>query len=69
MDITNMSSDRLLLSMHSCCYQELVRDEETDTIRPVNRCIYFSDELKMRLYGKSVGECKMILQEVESQWA
>ena len=69
MDITNMSSDRLLLSMHSCCYQELVRDEETDTIRPVNRCVYFSDELKMRLYGKSVGECKMILQEVESQWA
>lgn len=68
MDITHMSSDRLLLSMHSCCYQELVRDEATDTIRPVNRCVYFSDELKMRLYGKSVGECKIILQEVENQW-
>lgn len=68
MDITQMSSDRLLLSLHSCCYQELVRDEATDTIKPVNRCVYFSDELKMRLYGKSVGECKVILQEVERQW-
>lgn len=68
MDITHMSVDRLLLSMHSCCYQELVRDEETDTIRPVNRCVYFSDDLKMRLYGKTVGECKIILQEEEAKW-
>lgn len=68
MDITGMSSDRLLLSMHSCCYQELVRDDRTDTVRPVNRCLYFSDELKMRLYGKSLGECKMILQEEEAKW-
>lgn len=67
-DITGMSVDRLLLSMHSCCYQELVRDEESDTVRPINRCIYFSDALKMRLYGKSIGECKMILQEEEAQW-
>ena len=63
-----MSVDRLLLSMHSCCYQELVRDEASDTIRPINRCVYFSDTLKMRLYGKSIGECKIILQEVEAEW-
>ena len=68
MDITGMSSDRLLLSMHSCVYQELIRDEETDTIKPYNRCLYFSDELKMRLYGKSVGEVKTILQEEEGKW-
>lgn len=68
MDITGMSVDRLLLSMHSCCYQELVRDEASDTIRPINRCVYFSDALKMRLYGKSIGECKIILQEVEAEW-
>lgn len=68
MDITQMSSDRLLLSMHSCCYQELIRDEETDTIKPVNRCLYFSDELKTRLYGKSLGECKVILQKEEAKW-
>lgn len=69
MDITHMSSDRLLLSIHSCCYQELVRDETDDRIFPVNRCLYFSDALKMRLYGKSVGECKVILQEEETKWA
>lgn len=68
MDITHMSSDRLLLSMHSCVYQELVRDDATDTIKPYNRCLYFSDELKMKLYGKSVGEVKTILQEVEDAW-
>ena len=68
MDITHMSCDRLLLSMHSCVYQELVRDDETDTVRPMNRCLYFSDELKMKLYGKSVGEVKTILQEVETAW-
>ena len=69
MDITGMSSDRLLLSMHSCIYQELVRDEETDTIKPVTRCLYFSDELKMQLYGKSLGECKVILQKEEAAWS
>ena len=68
MDITGMGCDRLLLSMHSCCYQELVRDESTDTIKPVNRCLYFSDELKMKLYGKSIGEVKVILQEEEAKW-
>lgn len=68
MDITGMSSDRLLLSMHSCCYQELVRDEATDTVKPVNRCLYFSDELKERLYGKSIGEVKITLQAEESKW-
>lgn len=68
MDITGMGSDRLLLSLHSCCYQELVRDEESDTVRPINRCMYFSDELKMQLYGKSIGECKSILQREEYKW-
>ncbi len=68
MDITGMSCDRLLLSMHSCCYQELVRDDAADTIKPYNRCLYFSDELKMRLYGKSIGEVKVILQEEEAKW-
>lgn len=68
MDITGFNSDRLLLSMQSCCYQELVRDEERDTIHPVNRCLHFTDELKTKLYGKSVGEVKQILQEVEMAW-
>lgn len=68
MDITKMPHDRLLLSMHSCVYQELIRDEETDTIKPYNRCLYFSDELKLKLYGKSIGEAKVILQEEEAKW-
>ena len=67
-DITSASADRLILTLQSCVYQELVRDEERDEIYPINRCVYFSDELKMRLYGKSIAEMKMILQEVENQW-
>lgn len=68
MDITHMGVDRLLLSMHSCVYQELVRDEEADTVKPINRCLYFSDALKMRLYGESIGVCKMIIKEEEEKW-
>jgi Tfp pilus assembly pilus retraction ATPase PilT len=67
-DITGMSSDRLLLSMHSCVYQELIRNDDEDKIYPVNRCLYFSDELKNNLYGKSLGEIKTILMAEESKW-
>jgi Tfp pilus assembly pilus retraction ATPase PilT len=67
-DITGMSSDRLLLSLHSCVYQELVRDETKDKIFPVNRCMYFSDELKNKLYGKQLGEIKRLLMTEESKW-
>lgn len=67
-DITNATTDRLILTLQSCVYQELVRDEDKDEIYPVNRCVYFSDELKMKLYGKSIAEIKTILQEVENQW-
>lgn len=67
-DITGLSIDRLILSLHSCVYQELVRNEETDSVYPINRCVYFSDDLKSSLYGKSLGEVKQILQEKESAW-
>ena len=67
-DITNMSLDRLVLTIHSCVYQELVRDEEHDKLYPVNRCVYFDDDLKYRLYGKSMSEMKLILKEVEEAW-
>ena len=67
-DITQVSVDRLILTLQSCVYQELVRDEEKDMVYPVNRCVYFSDELKMRLYGKSIAEIKVILQEEEKKW-
>ena len=64
-DITKMSSDRLLISLHSVVYQELVRDEENDKVYPLNRYMYFSDDLKKKLYGKSLGEIKTILIEKE----
>ncbi len=67
-DITSMSLDRLVLTLQSCIYQELVRDELTDSVFPVNRCVHFDDDLKMKLYGKSTGEIKTILEEVEARW-
>lgn len=67
-DITNLPIDRIILTLHSCVYQELVRDDKTDTIVPYNRCVYFSDDLKMRLYGKSVAEIIGILQGEERRW-
>lgn len=67
-DIANMSSDRILLCLQSCVYQELRYFPEEDRVRPVNRCLEFTDELKSRLFGKSLGEIKMILQEEEAKW-
>lgn len=68
-DVTHMPLDRLILTVQSCIFQELVRDEIHDTVRPVTRCLHFDDELKMQLYGKSIGEIKTILKEREEQWS
>lgn len=65
MDITHMTADRLLMSMQSCVYQELKRDEVNDKVYPVNRCVYFTPELKYQLYGKTVAEMKQVIEEQE----
>lgn len=67
-DITQMPIDRIILTMHSCVYQELVRDDKTDTVKPYNRCVYFDDSLKMRLFGKTIAEVRGVLQGVEQRW-
>lgn len=67
-DITGMPMDRLLLTLHSCCYQELRRDDEKDTVRPYNRCVYFSEDLKMQLYGQDTATVKRILMQMEEKW-
>ena len=68
MDIANMSADRVLLCLQSCVYQELVFFPEENRVRPLNRCLEFTDELKARLYGKSIGEIKIILKDEEAKW-
>lgn len=67
-DITALPLDRIILTLHSCVYQELVRDDKTDTVTPYNRCVFFSEDLKMRLYGKSTAEIIGILSAEESRW-
>lgn len=67
-DITGMPMDRLLLTMHSCVYQELRRDDLRDTVLPYNRCIYFSDALKMKLYGQDTATIKSVLIAIEKEW-
>ena len=67
-DITGLPVDRILLTLHSCVYQELVRDDKLDRVIPYTRCIYFSEELKSNLYGKSVAEIIGILRGEERRW-
>lgn len=67
-DIANMNSDRVLLCLQSCVYQELKYFPEEDRVRPINRCLEFTDELKAKLYGKSIGEIKQVLQAEEAKW-
>lgn len=67
-DITQYPLDRLILTLHSCVYQELVRDDRTDTVKPYNRCVYFNQDLKMNLFGKSIAEIVGILSAEENRW-
>lgn len=64
-DVTGMSIDRLLFNLHSVVYQELRRDDEKDVIYPWNRYVRFTKELKMELYGKSLGEMAKIIDAYE----
>lgn len=61
-DITGLSIERIIQTIHSIVYQELVRDDKTDTVRPKNRFVYLSKERKNQLYGKSYGE---IIQKLD----
>jgi Tfp pilus assembly pilus retraction ATPase PilT len=64
-DITGYSADRVIQTVHSICYQELVRDDVTDTVRPKNKYIRLDLERKLKLYGKSHGEMILLLKEWE----
>lgn len=64
-DITGLSTDRIIQTIHSIVYQELVRDDKTDTVRPKNKFIYLSQERKSQLYGKSYGEVLLKLNSWE----
>lgn len=67
-DVTKFPIDRLILNVHSLIYQQLERDEATDTIRPVNRCVYISDEIRAELLGKSFGEVFLYIKQLEEDW-
>lgn len=61
-DMTGMSTDKIIQNIQSIVYQELVRDDKTDTIRPKNKYIYLSAERKAQLYGKPYGEVLLKLK-------
>lgn len=64
-DITKLSTDRVIQNLHSIVYQQLVRDDEKDIVYPRDRYVRFTDDLKYRLYGKSLGEIIRIIREEE----
>lgn len=66
-DLTDLPLDRIILNLHSAIFQELVRDEETDTVNPVNTYLEFTTELKDRLVGKTLGEIVKIVREEEAK--
>lgn len=67
-DMTGFSLDRLLLNIHSLCYQELVRDEATDSIRPVNVCFYLTDDMRSQLLDTSFKNVFDVLRDYENKW-
>ena len=62
-DICKISEDRVIQNLHSIIFQSLKRNEETDSVYPVNEFIRLTPELKQELYGKSSGEIIRILNE------
>lgn len=64
-DITGLSLDRIIQTIHSIVYQELVRDEDEDKLYPKNKYVYLSRERKAQLYGKSYGEIIMKINSWE----
>lgn len=64
-DVTGYDADKLLVNIHSVIYQQLVRDEETDTIKPKLRFLRFTDEVKQKLFDKTRGQRYAILAELE----
>ena len=55
-DLTNFSIDRVIETLHSVIFQQLVRDDENDMLYPKNICFEFTNKVKLDLFGKSLGE-------------
>jgi Tfp pilus assembly pilus retraction ATPase PilT len=66
-DLTELSFDRITLTLHSAVYQELKRRDDGE-LYPETRCLYFSDELKAQLLGKTLGEIYTTIREEEAKW-
>lgn len=64
-DITGLSIDRIIQTLHSIVYQELVRDNATDTVKPKNKFVRLTQERKQKLYGKSYGEVLVMIKSWE----
>lgn len=62
-DITRLPVNRIIQVIHSIVFQELIRDEDTDTVRPKNRYVYLSQERKQRLYNCPYED---IIKEIKS---
>lgn len=65
MDMTGLSQDRIIQTLHSIVYQELILDEDKDLLYPRCRYVRFTPELKYLLYGKSLGEMIKVIQDYE----
>ena len=63
--MTGMPQDRIIQTLHSVVYQELVRDDSKDFVYPRCRYVRFTPELKYQLYGKPLGVMLKIIQDYE----
>lgn len=63
MDITGLTTDRIINLLHSIIYQKLVN--VNGKVKVVNRFFEFKNEDKLKLYGKSLGFIIKYIQERE----
>lgn len=66
-DITGLDPDRIVLALQSTIYQQLLRDETTGEIYPVNKCVHYTQEFKDRLYGHTLSEMTQMIRKEEEE--
>lgn len=63
-DITGLTQDRVIQSLHAVCYQELRKSEDGE-LYPYDRYLRFDNRLKYQLYGKSLGDVVKLIESSE----
>lgn len=65
-DLSGLSIDRVIECLQSVIFQQLEYDEESDSLLPINKAFYFSEQVKKDLFSKTIGEIEMYFMKEDN---